>query len=332
MKKFIAIFAVLALSTVLITACGGSAETEAVALEPDYLIAEGSLLPVSALDHSFAIGGQIAEINVASGDSVYKDQIMASIQDSAELNAILAGAEKEALAAQQALDDYTAAADENLAQAQIEAILARKRRTTALNNYNASKSTESQARLDEATGEMDRLQALFERIEANDGLDPDQMNTLEAQVASANANVASAQEAVDTLQLRASMDGTVVDVAIIPGQTVAPDEVVMAVADFSQWIIKTDSLTETEVVNVELDQLVEVVLDALPDITLKGHVTDINERFEEKRGDITYTVTVELDETDPRMRWGMTAAVYFMPLEAAAEEVETAETTESEAE
>ena len=313
MKKLISIFTLLALLAVLVTACGSTAETQLVAQEPDYLIAEGSLLPVSVLDHSFTIGGQIAEVNVASGDMVEKDQIMVSIRDSAELDAILAAAEKEALAAQQALDDYVAAADENLAQAQIEAILARKRRTTALNNFNAGKSTESQARLDEATGEMDRLQALFERIEANEGLDPDQMNTLEAQVASAEANVASAQEAVDALQLQASMAGTVVDVNVIPGQKVNPGEVLMAVADFSHWIVKTDSLTEIEVVDISPGQTVEVVLDALPDSALKGHVTNINERFEEKRGDITYTVTVELEETDPLMRWGMTAAVYFLP-------------------
>jgi multidrug resistance efflux pump len=313
MKKNISIILILGLLAVFVSACGGSAETAPIAVEPDYLIAEGSLLPVKALDHSFTISGQIAEINVASGDRVGKGQIMASIQDSAELNAVLAAAEKEALAARQALDDYVASADENLAQAQIEAILARKRRTTALNNYNASKSTESQARLDEATGEMERLQALYERIEANDGLDPDQMNTLEAQVASADANVASAQEALDALNLQAAMSGVVSDLNLEVGQRVSAGEVVLALADFSQWIIETDSLTEIEVVNVSLGQPVEVVLDALPDAVLKGHVTNINERFEEKRGDVTYAVTVELEETDPLMRWGMTAAVYFLP-------------------
>jgi HlyD family secretion protein len=157
------------------------------------------------------------------------------------------------------------------------------------------------------------------------------MNTLEAQVASANANVASAQEAVDALNLKAAMSGVVSDLDLIVGQQVSAGEVVLAVADFSKWIVETDSLTETEVVEVEVDQAVEVVLDALPEIILKGHVANINERFEEKRGDITYTVTVELEETDPLMRWGMTAAVYFMPTEEI-EEVNNPEATESGAE
>jgi len=67
------------------------------------------------------------------------------------------------------------------------------------------------------------------------------------------------------------------------------------------------------VIAVTVGQAVEVVLDALPEVTLEGQVSQINQRYEEKRGDITYTVTVTLSETDPQMRWGMTAAARFLP-------------------
>ncbi len=313
MKKKISIIVLSLFTIAIIVACSpNEPDKQAVpAVVQPAVIAEGRLLPVKALEHSFAIGGQIAEVMVASGEDVRKDQVLARLRDSAELEAILAGAEQEALAAQQALDDYTAAATENLAQAQIEAILARKRRSTALNNYNASASTEAQARLDEATGEMDRLQALFERIEGNGGLDPDKVNTLGAHVAAANANVESAKEAVDALNLRAAMSGVVSDLSLTVGQQVSPGEVVLALADFSEWIIETDNLTEFEVVKITEGQEVDVSLDALPDVHLKGEVVGINRRFEEKRGDITYTVTILLKETDSLMRWGMTAAVNF---------------------
>ena len=33
------------------------------------------------------------------------------------------------------------------------------------------------------------------------------------------------------------------------------------------------------------------------------------ELSEEKRGDVTYTVTIQLNQVDPRLRWGMTALV-----------------------
>jgi multidrug resistance efflux pump len=58
-------------------------------------------------------------------------------------------------------------------------------------------------------------------------------------------------------------------------------------------------------------QKASTVLDALPDVTLNGVVTSISPVFEEKRGDVTYTVTVELTNTDPHMRWGMTAVTTF---------------------
>lgn len=313
MKKKLSIIVVSIIITAAIAACSPPEADQGMAgtVSPPAIIAEGRLLPVKSLDHSFSVGGQIAEVTVASGETVRKNQVLARIVDSAEAEALLASAEREALAAQQALDDYAAAAVENLAEAQIEAILAGKRRTTRLNNYNASGSRESLARLNEATGEMDRLQALFERIEANDGLDPDEMNTLEARVSSTTANVESAKEAIDALNLRAAMNGLVTDLDLAVGQEVSPGEVVLAVADFSEWIIETDNLTEFEVVKISEGQEVDVTLDALPDVHLKGEVVEINERFEEKRGDITYTATILLNETDPLMRWGMTAAVDF---------------------
>ena len=52
-------------------------------------------------------------------------------------------------------------------------------------------------------------------------------------------------------------------------------------------------------------------LDALPEVKLTGVVKSIKSKYEEKRGDITYTVTIGLTSTDPKMRWGMTAEVTF---------------------
>jgi len=58
---------------------------------------------------------------------------------------------------------------------------------------------------------------------------------------------------------------------------------------------------------------VDVVLDALPQQTFSGQVAYIDMVYEEKRGDTTYTATIVLDQMDPQIRWGMTAAVRFLP-------------------
>jgi multidrug resistance efflux pump len=307
--------AILFALILVISACApddGSAE-EIPTPTPSAIISEGRLLPVSSLDMSFSVPGQVDQVLVKDGDMVKTGQVLARLETSSEAQSALAGAEKEALAAQQALDDYKAAADVNLAQGQINAILAKKKLTTARDNYFAGKSTESQARMDEAAGNLVIAEEDLKQLQENAGLDPDQIHTLEAQLNAANAALQNAQAAVDALTLKAAMPGTVSDIRIIPGQRIAAGEVVMAVADFTQWIVETDNLTEVEVVKVAEGQEVEIILDALPDEVLKGVVSNISSRFEEKRGDITYTVTAVLNEANPLMRWGMTAAVKFAP-------------------
>jgi multidrug resistance efflux pump len=75
--------------------------------------------------------------------------------------------------------------------------------------------------------------------------------------------------------------------------------------------VETDDLTEIEVVDVKVGQKVTVVADALPEVEMTGTVEEINQMFEEKRGDITYTVRISLDNPDSRLRWGMTVVVTF---------------------
>ena len=104
-----------------------------------------------------------------------------------------------------------------------------------------------------------------------------------------------------------------VDLDIQSGELVTAGMPVATIADYSAWLVKTDNLTELEIARVSLGQKVRVTLDALPEIALEGEVTHINARYEEKRGDITYTVTIRLSQSDPQMLWGMTASVTFLP-------------------
>ncbi|NOH02250.1 MAG: HlyD family efflux transporter periplasmic adaptor subunit [Chloroflexi bacterium] len=80
---------------------------------------------------------------------------------------------------------------------------------------------------------------------------------------------------------------------------------------FREWVIKTEDLTEIDVVNVEEGQPVTVKLDALPGKEFKGNVLSISQSFSENQGDVVYEVTILLTDLDPAMRWGMTAVVTF---------------------
>jgi HlyD family secretion protein len=87
--------------------------------------------------------------------------------------------------------------------------------------------------------------------------------------------------------------------------------VAASVADFSRWIIKTTDLTELDVVSISEGQTVLIALDAFPEDVLNGKVLMIGQNYSEKQGDVVYEVTVELTESLPNMRWGMTAVVKF---------------------
>ena len=316
MKKYALLFALsLAVLSVLSACSPKSAEPTVApaASQPGAIIAEGSLLPVNWLDQSFSIPGQVAEVLVKDGDSVQTGQVIARLKDSPEARTALARAQQEAVAAQQALDNLKEAAEVNLAQKRLDVITAEKQLDEAQERYDSDKTDQNRALIDVAKAALQHAEDVNAQIKAGGGVDPDVMAAAEARLASANAALASAQAALDALELKATLDGVLVDVNVQPGQRVTAGQPLMTVADFSTWVIKTDNLTEAEVVRVKTGQKVEVSLDALPDVTLGGEVSRINARFEEKRGDITYTVTVTMSQTDPQMRWGMTAAVKFLP-------------------
>jgi multidrug resistance efflux pump len=143
------------------------------------------------------------------------------------------------------------------------------------------------------------------------GSNAEEKAVAEAQYEAARANLAAARAALADVELKAPFAGTVAGLEVKTGETVSPGEVAVSVADFSGWIVKTTDLTELDVVNITEGQAVSITLDAIPDETLDGQVTLIGQNYSEKQGDVVYEVTVELTESVPNMRWGMTAVVKF---------------------
>ncbi len=146
------------------------------------------------------------------------------------------------------------------------------------------------------------------------GVDPKALALAQARVDAAKAAVTAAQQALNDAALAAPFAGTVADLHDLePGEVLNPGQAVVTLADFSAWVVETRDLTELDVVNVSVGQAVEVTPDALPDLTLRGTVESIDQIFTERSGDINYTVRIRLEETDPRLRWGMTVNAVFVP-------------------
>jgi HlyD family secretion protein len=231
----------------------------------------------------------------------------------ADVDLAMARARQEVLSAQQALDSLTASADLSLAQAELNVLDTQDALDDAQNAFDANNSQENQLQLDATTASLALAEDALARIEEGDGVDVDLLAAAQTRLESAQASLASAEALAAAHQLVASINGTVIDLAIQPGQLITSGAPALVVADLSQWVVKTDNLNEMQVSDLKVGQQVEVVLDALPDLTLTGQITHISSKYEEKRGDITFTVTILLNKVDPHMRWGMTAAVYFKP-------------------
>ena len=141
------------------------------------------------------------------------------------------------------------------------------------------------------------------------GPTPEQIASAQAAVAQAEAALATAQAALDDLELRAPFDATVLDLAIGAGETATPGRPLLLLATLDELVVRTIDLVELDVARVSEGQMATVSVDALPDVEFQGRVTRIDLQSLDYRGDVTYPVTIDLDQPAADLRWGMTTLV-----------------------
>ena len=64
--------------------------------------------------------------------------------------------------------------------------------------------------------------------------------------------------------------------------------------------------------NLSEGRKVNLVPDALPDLVLKGTITEISQAYTQQGGDILYAVKIRVENPDPGLRWGMTVEATFL--------------------
>lgn len=129
--------------------------------------------------------------------------------------------------------------------------------------------------------------------------------------AQADQSKASWDSALATLAqatLSAPFDGTVVDIAVIPGELVQSNQIVLTLADLKNFQITTTDLSERDIARVKIGQNVDVYVEAL-DMTITGKVIRISPIADNVGGDVVYPVTIALDEQPDGLLWGMSAEV-----------------------
>lgn len=338
-------FIALTLMSLFFTACSSvgkaaqaTPEVIPTVMADNTIIAEGRVEPVHYAEIAFNASGVVSEVLVEEGQPVKKGQPLIRLGNDSDTN--YAAAQLELVSAQQALDDLLGSSDTGLAQAVIDLkdageaydkaddylhylqnstkVPQTETRTYLIRTWKGyeystkTKNFKGPAPADwiiEASNdlalkkaELEEAQRTYERVK--DGHDSDQLALLEARLNAAKAGVAA-------FAVVAPFDGVVADLPATAGGSINAGEIAVTVADFSTWLVKTTDLTEIDVVELAEDQPVMVTLDALPGTEMQGSILSIGQNYSENQGDVVYEVTVKLADTNPAMRWGMTAAVKF---------------------
>ena len=139
------------------------------------------------------------------------------------------------------------------------------------------------------------------------------------EVARADAAVAGAADNLRKTRFVAPFDGVVSALNVEAGENVItgtmnnPGTEILVVSDLSRMLVKAD-VDETDVVDMKLGQKAKITVDALPDTSFPGTVTEIGNTAKRSltsavEGQTNFEVKVVFEHDVPQVRPGMTADV-----------------------
>ena len=162
-------------------------------------------------------------------------------------------------------------------------------------------------------------------------------NSAQSDVEGAKARLVLARQQLARTEVRADVPGIVVykDVFFASeqrkpqvGDQVWANQPLLILPDISKMVVET-KIRETDIHKVEKNQRVSIRVEAYPDLRLTGAVTLVGtlaQEEKERRGTKFFGVTIQIKESEPRLRPGMTARVeiqveeraeaLYVPLEA----------------
>uniref|UniRef100_A0A832I3F0 Efflux RND transporter periplasmic adaptor subunit n=1 Tax=Eiseniibacteriota bacterium TaxID=2212470 RepID=A0A832I3F0_UNCEI len=253
--------------------------------------APGKIEPRTQVKISADIPGKVVQLRVKEGDRVRRGELLLQLDDT----------------------QYRASLQQaRAALATAQARLREAEKALAINTANFGRQRAlfeqkllSQAEWDEATRlhESARVQAAAAAEE----------------VSRARAAVDAAQDNVRKCRFEAPFDGVVSALNVEQGEIVItgtmnnPGTQIMVVSDLSRMLVRAD-VDETDVVDMKVGQKAKISVDAFPDTTFPGTVTEIGNTAKRSltsavEGQTNFEVKVVFDVDVPEVRPGMTADV-----------------------
>jgi HlyD family secretion protein len=256
--------------------------------------ASGEIKPKNYINLGANAMGPITELFVKEGDRVRKNQVVARIENTqaeADVNAqkaAIASAEADSAASEAGLkaqDDAIRTQQATLDRyknelARTKELLDRytemyKEKLVAKQDYDQKK-----ADYDSAAASVRENQAHLAQLQAQRAQTLAQLNSAQTKVAQANANLARLNNVLSRFNVVAPLDGVVTDLPVRVGETVVQGvqnsaaSTIMTIADMSEITAEVD-VDETDIVGLQLGQTAAITIDAMPNQTFVGHVTEI---------------------------------------------------------
>ncbi len=244
--------------------------------------ASGSLQALVTVDVGSQISGQILKVLVDFNDTVQAGQLMATLDPQTYVSRLRQG--EAQIAANQA----------QVAQAQAQAEQARAA-------YNRTKSLYDQGIMAKAA--LETSMAAWKSTQAN-------VQAARAGVTQSQAALASTRTDLGRTKIVAPISGVVINRSIEPGQTVAASFTAPVLFQIAQDLSKLEvkiSVDEADIGQVQEGQEVRFTVDAFPDDTYTGVVTQVRKQPETASNVVAYIVIAQAENPGGKLMPGMTA-------------------------
>ena len=244
--------------------------------------ASGEIKPKAYVNIGANAFGKITKLYVKEGDQVKRGQLLAQIENVQPQSDVAA---QKASVEASVTDQQAAAAAENTAEADLvrnQADLEQKKL-----DYDRAQGLYKAALISKA--DFDAKKAAYDTDVASVAEAKAKLAQTRAQTQSATGHVGQARATLthmaDLLSKTtyvAPFDGTITNLPVREGETVvvgiqnSPGSTLMTLANLSVITAEVQA-DETDIVNIKLGQPADVTIDAIPDKTFKGVVTEIGD-------------------------------------------------------
>lgn len=277
--------------------------------------ATGTINPVITVLVGSQVSGTIKALHADFNSRVREGEVIAQIDPAIfeaqveQGRASLANAQANLLVAQANLQNAHA----NLAKAEVT--VQDTKRTLDRNRELAERKTIAQATLDTAQANYDTAVAQREGSKAQIESAKSQIESGKAQVEQARAGLKLSETNLRYTTIRSPVNGVVISRNVDVGQTVAASlqaPTLFTIAkDLTRMQVDTN-VSEADIGRISRGQEATFTVDAYPEKTFRGRVSEIRNAPITIQNVVTYDVVIQVDNRELKLKPGMTANVSIL--------------------